>query len=418
MVSVWKNRDFTWLFTGQTISQFGAAISNFAIPWLLLELTGSAVQMGFAFAVGFIPYLLVSLPAGVWADKYDRKKLMMIADIGRLLLLSSIPLFYFIFDIHIIQLYLVQAGISLFSALFDAAYGACLPNVVEKKQLQQANSVLQAGTSLSQIIGPALGGGLVGLFGVPETIIISGVSYLVSAVTLLKIKKHMKTENIAGADKQDMFMQIKEGLQYVWNNKLIRLTGIYATFLNFVIFASIVAIMYKVKEELGLDAAAAGIMTASFSLGSVIGSVINGKVNKYLSGKNLIVTILMLQIIPPLLIGFSDNVATIAVANGIGGVLLTIWNIQIITLRQSLIPDELMGRATTSIRLIAWCSIPLGNSIGGVLAGSYGTTSVFVIDSLVRFTLLAISIPLLFQGKRKRDYDFSLLENNRVQQGG
>ncbi|WP_436663448.1 MFS transporter [Alicyclobacillus acidoterrestris] len=129
--ALWKNRDFVLLITGRTISQFGTAMTTFVIPWLFLQITGSGTQTGIAFAVGFVPYIFISLPAGVWADRLNRKKLMIISDFGRLVLLLSIPLTHLMTGFTpLYLLYAVQAGVSGFSAVFDASYGACLPNIV------------------------------------------------------------------------------------------------------------------------------------------------------------------------------------------------------------------------------------------------------------------------------------------------
>lgn len=176
--SIWKNKDFLWLFTGRTISQLGTSITTFAIPWLLLQLTGSAIQTGIAFAVGFVPYLLLSLPAGVWADQHNRKTMMIIADSGRLILLLSIPLTHLLVgEIPVFLLYAVQAGVSMFSALFDAAYGACLPNIVDRSQLQEGNAALQTGFSMSRIGGPVIAGILISLLGAANTLLFDVASY-------------------------------------------------------------------------------------------------------------------------------------------------------------------------------------------------------------------------------------------------
>lgn len=89
--ALWKNADFNWLMAGRTVSELGTAMTTFVIPWLLLQITGSGTQTGIAFAIGFIPYLCISFPAGVWADRFDRKALMIVADAARLVLLLSIP---------------------------------------------------------------------------------------------------------------------------------------------------------------------------------------------------------------------------------------------------------------------------------------------------------------------------------------
>lgn len=137
-----------------------------AIDW-------TAAQTGLAFAVGFVPYLFLSLPADVWADKYNRKTMMMTADCGHLILLLSIPLTNLLAgEIPIVLLYAVQAGVSSFSALFDAAYGACLPNILDMSMLQEGNAALQTGLSVSRIGGPVIAGVLISVLGTANTLFV------------------------------------------------------------------------------------------------------------------------------------------------------------------------------------------------------------------------------------------------------
>jgi len=188
--SLWKNRDFVLLITGRTISQFGTAMTTFVIPWLFVQITGSGTQTGIAFAVGFVPYILISLPAGVWADRFNRKTLMIMADLGRLGLLLSIPLTHLVTGLTpLYLLYFVQAGVSGLSAVFDASYGACLPNIIAKGQLREANNVMQTSMSLSRVIGPILGGVVITWIGTANAILIDVGSYMISAVSLFTIVK-------------------------------------------------------------------------------------------------------------------------------------------------------------------------------------------------------------------------------------
>lgn len=393
MNSIWKNRDFVWLVSGQTLSQFGAAINNFAIPWLLLQLTGSAMQMGFVFAIGFVPYLLLSLPAGVWADRYNRKNIMMAADLGRLLLLVSLPVANYFGAISIIQLYIIQVGMSSCSALFDSAYGACVPSLVKKEQLKQANSVIQFGMSTSQVLGPALGGMVVGLIGAPYTLIITACTYFISVLSLTQIKSELK---VLSGNKQmsGMFTEIKEGLAYVWNHRLIRITGLFGTATNFVIFATNVALYYRIQHEMMLSSRMAGMIMAFWSGGQVLGSFINGYLGKKYPLPALLKLLLVGQLIPPFIIAFSYNPFIIATAYTWAGICLSCWNIQIISLRQAVIPDYIIGRATTSIRLVSWASIPIGNSAGGMAAQFFGTSMVFAVEGMIRIGMLVAGIPL------------------------
>lgn len=154
--------------------------------------------------------------------------MMMLADFGKLILLVSLPIGYLFGHFSVYHLYVIQAGMSALSALFDAAYGACLPSLVSKDQLREANSVLQTGISLSQILGPALGGTMVAAIGAPYTIFVTAGTYLISIFSLVRIRKSFSVIHCTNqSSKPDMLSQIKEGFLYVWNQKLIRTTGIF-----------------------------------------------------------------------------------------------------------------------------------------------------------------------------------------------
>lgn len=283
--SVWKSKDFLWLFTGRTISQLGTSITTFTISWLLLELTGSAIQTGIAFVVGFVPYLLLSLPAGVWADKYSRKKIMIIADSGRLILLMTIPLIgLFNGEIPVLLLYIVQAGVSLFSALFDAAYGACLPNIVERTQLQEGNAILQTGSSMSQIGGPILAGIIVSMFGTANTLLIDVASYLISIITISFINATFSS-SLNTKVKTNMFIDIHEGIQYVWNIKVIRILALFSMLVNLVGPGMDIALIYRIKSELHITSNWAGIIMAGFGCGMVVGSFAIGGMKSRITPK-------------------------------------------------------------------------------------------------------------------------------------
>lgn len=384
--SVWRNKDFAWLISGQTISEFGASITSFAIPWLMLQLTGSSLQMGLAFAIGFTPYLLLSLPAGVWADKFDRKKMMMVADCGRMILISTIPFAHLVGHVGVLQLYIIQGGLSACSALFDTAYVACLPNVVDKEQLPAANAALQSGMSASQILGPALAGTLIALFGAENTVLINGLSYFVSVVSLLVIrKKFSSTGNAPLAG--NMLSQIGEGVRFVWHHKLIRTISIFTMILNLGSSATGALLLYRLHHDLHVSSSIAGLVMTGFSVGTVLGSILAGMLTRHFRMGTLMATTLLGMSIPEFLIAFSAWPYAITVANFITGLSAVVWNVQSISLRQSVIPDHLLGRCSSAIRMIVWGSMPVGSAAGGAVAQVYGAPVVFVAAGVVQTSL-------------------------------
>ncbi|MDF9530190.1 MULTISPECIES: MFS transporter [Bacillus cereus group] len=390
--SIWKNKDFVWLFIGRTCSQLGTSVTTFAIPWLLLELTGSATQTGIAFAIGFVPYLLLSLPAGVWADQYNRKLLMIISDTGRLLLLLSVALTYFIIgDIPIFLLFSIQAGISLFSAVFDAAYGACLPNILDRSMLQEGNSILQTGFSMSRIGGPVVAGFLISIVGAANTILIDVLSYAISIITIFFIHSSFsvsKTNSI----KKSMFENIREGIQYVWSIKIIRILALFSMFVNLVGPGMDIALIYRVKNELSLASSWAGIIMAGLSCGMVVGSIVVSRFkNRF--GLGTLITISTFGLaIPPFILALTTNPIILLFTQFIVGFMIVSWNIQTTTLRQSIIPDHLLGRSVSIFRLIVWVSVPLGGTAAGIITETWGAPAFFLFAGGVLSLILLISL--------------------------
>src|SRR6476646_647273 len=187
--SLWRNRAFLTLWGGQSLSVFGTQVTQFALPWLVLDINRSAISVGAVSAVSFLPYLIFALPAGVIADRWNRRAIMLVCDVARGLLVFSIPVAYFAVVLTLVQLFVVAALMRLFTIFFDVGYTACLPNLVEKRQLADANGKLELTRSAAELSGQPLAGTLVALFTAPGTMVIDTVSYVVSVISLVTIKR-------------------------------------------------------------------------------------------------------------------------------------------------------------------------------------------------------------------------------------
>lgn len=180
---LWRQPSFVLLFVGQAVSRVGSAVTTFVLPWFFLERTGSAVQAGLLFAVGYVPYILLTLPAGVWADWGGRKRMMVTADAGRILLVGLLPTWHMITgSTPVWTIYGVQIGVSGLSALFDASYNAAIPNIVPHTHWSYANRAIQLVRSLSKIVGPLMGGMLILSLGPANTLWVDTASYAVSSL--------------------------------------------------------------------------------------------------------------------------------------------------------------------------------------------------------------------------------------------
>src|SRR5687767_15228674 len=179
--SLWRHNDFLKFWTGESISQ----ITFLALPLTAVTvLEATALEMGVLGAVEFAPFLLFSLVAGVWADRLPRRPILMIANIGRAILLGSIPLMALNGWLSMNYLYVIGFGVGILTVFFDVAYQSYLPVLVTRERLVVGNSKFEGTSSIAQIAGPALAGDLVQAYTAPIAIAVDAVSFLVSAFFL------------------------------------------------------------------------------------------------------------------------------------------------------------------------------------------------------------------------------------------
>ena len=188
--SLLHHRDFLKLWSGETVSLVGDQFTGLALLLTaVLILRASPGQMGVLQAAATLPFLLLGLVAGVWADRYRRRRLMILSDVSRALILLSVPAADFSGSLDIYLLYLVGFGAGVFTVVFDVTYQAYLPALVEHDQLIDANGKLQASASAASVVGPSLAGSLIQVVAAPFAILIDSLSFFWSAASLSWIRK-------------------------------------------------------------------------------------------------------------------------------------------------------------------------------------------------------------------------------------
>ncbi len=380
--SLLRNRAFLTLWGGQSLSVFGTQVTQFAIPWLVLDINRSAVSLGVLSAISFLPYLIFALPAGVIADRWNRRAIMLVCDAARGLLVLSIPVASFMGYLTLFQLFFVAALMRLFTIFFDVGYTACLPNLVEKPQLADANGKLEMTRSAAELSGQPLAGILVAIFTAAGTMIIDTVSYVVSFISLLTIKRPFSAPAVRH-EEGTFWQRMIEGLRFVWGYKLIRALSIATAVGNLATSAVLAVLVYRARIELHFSATETGIFLASTAVGQFLASLIVGKIARKLPLGRQILLATIIQPLFPLAFALTGN---LALMTGIGifwGAAVTLLNIPSISLRQAVIPDHLLGRASAAIRMIAWCNIPLGGLIGGLIASGYGAHATFLFAAAI-----------------------------------
>src|SRR5688500_7856086 len=210
---LWRHRDFLKLWSAETISQFGSAVDDLAIGFVaIVFLDASAFEVAVLGTLNFLPFILFTLPAGVWVDRLRKKPILIVGDFGRAALLASIPIAYVADVLTLWQLYAVVFLTGVCTVFFDVAYQSYLPALVERDQIIEGNSKLEISRSAAQVGGPGFAGALVEIFTAPYAVLVDAISFLGSGLFLLAIRKPEEppTREAADGSKTSLWTELKE----------------------------------------------------------------------------------------------------------------------------------------------------------------------------------------------------------------
>lgn len=372
--SVWRNRDFRLVWGGQTVSDLGAGMTSLAYPLLMLALTGSPAQAGALAAVCSLPYLLFGLVAGALADRWNRKRVMVICDACHAANVAIVPLTLWLWHVSPIQLYVTGFVGGVLFVLFSAADAGALPNVVEKEQLTSAVAAQQASSSATAMVAPAAGGALFQLFrGLP--FLVDAVSYAASALALSAVR--LEFQHTHERDRNGLRSEIATGLRWLWSHRVIRTVAIAAAGLQLAM-AGAELVVIVAAQQAHSSAAVVGLVLSAIGIGGVAGSVMAARLRARFGFGAILIWVMWLQAVLWALIGLSSHAVWLI------GVLLVVFvataqvfGITVLSYELSVTPDHLLSRVGTAFRLIAWSSVPLGAAVGGALLSWFGpaTTS-------------------------------------------
>lgn len=381
--SLWRHSGFLKLWAGSTVSLFGSQITFLAIPFTaILVLHVTTAQMSFLVLAEFLPSLLIGLFAGVWVDRWPRRLLLIVTDIGRALLLGSVPLMVFLGWLRIEYLYAIAFLAGALTLFFNVAYGAFLPSLVARKQLIDGNSKLEASNLLAHIAGPAFAGWLIQLITAPLAILVDAFSFLVSAFSLCIIR--VQEPRPERREQSHFWRDLSEGLRILVQDPLLRPIAACDATLNF--FGGImdvVRILYIV-QVLHLGAFFFGIMFSIASTSALFGSLFNAWITRKLGlGRTILLSAFTLALgwlLIPLAGGPpAMTIAIIVVGSLLFGLSNTLFNVNTQSLRQQITPNELLGRVGSCMQFIGEGTLPLGALIGGVLGQALGLRATFIL---------------------------------------
>ena len=367
-----RDADFMKVWTAETISQFGAQISIFAVPLIAaLTLDASPLQMGILSAAGPAPRLAIGFFAGAWADRLPRRPIMIFTNLGRMIASAMIPLAALSGDLTFAILLAIAVITGMQSVFFDTAWAALLPNMVGKKHLTDATSKLMGSASLAQVVGPALGGLIVGLFGGPQSMWIPAITFSISAMLLMRIR----TPEIPPDRPQtatSMWKEVREGLVELWREPVVLALMNSSIVLNFGGAMFLAVYVLFMANDLGLSSQGIGLVFASGGAGALVGTIIAPILARKIGvGPSILVGAIgfgLANLPVPLAFYFPDIALPVVVFGETGAWLsLMIFNVNRFALRQALTPNKLRGRiAASSITLVSGAAM-IGSLTGGLI---------------------------------------------------
>ena len=374
---LWRNRDYMLLWSGQVVSALGTSMSGLAFPLLILSLTGdNATLAGVAGALGSLPYLLFSLPAGALVDRWDRKRVMIITDSFRALNFATIPIAMYFDVLTVWQLFINAFIEGSFFVFFNLAEVAALPRVVQKRQLPQASAQNEAGLIAAFAAGPPLGGYLFATIHRSMPFVFDAVSYTFSVISLLFIRTKFQGER--KVEERHILVEIKEGLSWLWKHPLIRYMAFLTGASNFVGAASGLLLIVMARQ-LGASETEVGWMFTIGALGGIAGSVLGGQIQKRFTFGQVIVAVGWVNLLLFPLFMLAPNFFFLGLISAFLFMLGPIYNVVQFSYRLALIPDDLQGRVNSTFRLVAFGFQPLGLALAGVLIDNIGTSGTILV---------------------------------------
>jgi MFS family permease len=391
MTATRSTRDFWLFFVGQTVSNLGTSFTLFALPLLVYQLTGSALNLAITTAADMLPYLLFGLVIGAWVDRVDRRKMMIAVDLLRALAVASIPAAYALDILTVWWIYAVAFISATLGIFFTSGEFAAIPSLVSADDLVTANGRVQASYSAAQVAGPLLAGVLVALLKVPEFMLIDAASFLVSVATLLAIRTSFNRDE-GPAERKHILRDVAEGLRYVLRHPVLRNISAMMALVNFVGTTTAAQLVLFGKQRLHATNTEVALLFAAGSAGVVLMGLLAGVFRKRWSFSQVALGALMTEGLLTIAFAFSQVYWLSLVLWGLCGGLGILFNINTGSLRQAIVPNHLLGRIISIAGVLAWSAIPLGSLLGGYAIERTG--NVVLVYAVIG--VLTFLIPLCF----------------------
>lgn len=377
-----------WIASG--ISNVGDGMNTAAMPLLAYSLTDDSRTIALVSFASFLPWFLLALPVGVYVDRFDRRRLMVAANVVRagLFLIVSVSAATGRLSIEMLLALLLVVGCC--EVVFDSSAQAFLPAIVEPEQLPRANGILFATEVIGNgFIGLPIGAWLwVAAVGVPFGV--NAAALALAAMLVVSIRTPPRISSVDTTPTAGFLPQLKEGLVWLRRHRLLRTLAIMLGLTNMAHTMGTALLVKFAAEELNVTGTGYGVLLAFMSVGAIVGGLGGDRIGGRFGERRALLAAYGTFGLCMLGFGLAPTAAVLALVAIVEGVAGTVWNVITVSMRQRVIPSELFGRVNSAYRWIGTGSITLGAIIGGQIAHLAGLRAPYLVGAAITFVALAI----------------------------
>ena len=381
--------DYRKLWTAAGVSTLGDGVRLAALPLLAASITRDPGAVAVVTLAGSLPWLLFSLVSGAVVDRVDRRRVIWQVDTGRALVMFGLAT-AIVFDATSIALLVVVAFLlGTGETLFDNAAQALMPAVVPRDRLEDANSRLYAVQITSQeFVGPPVGS-LLFAAAMAAPFFLDAGSFVAAAALVLGIRGGRRTPRPETEARTRLRTEIGEGLRWLWRHRLLRTLALMLGVWNLLTTASGAVFVLFATEDLHVSTAGYGLLFSAGAVGSIVGSVFATRIIRSVGPGRALLAAVVISALANFVVALTSNAYLVGVMGAIGSLVAIVWNVITVSLRQAIIPDELLGRVNSVYRFLGWGMMPIGAALGGLVASAFGLRATYWIGGAV---LLAMAL--------------------------
>ncbi|MBM7494739.1 MFS family permease [Micromonospora luteifusca] len=374
---------FARLWAASTLSALGSGLATVAAPLFVASRTSDPLVVAAASAVAWLPWLLFALPGGVLVDRMDRRRLMIVIDLVRVVALAVLATAIMTDRAGVALLYAVLFMVNTGEIVFRAASQAMLPTVVPRHRLERANGWLGGGTTLmhGMLAGPL--GGFLFTLSAGSPFLVNAVTYALSALLVALIGGDFRAAAIDTGVRRSMRGEIAEGLRWLAQQRLLRTMAVLIGLLNVTLTAALAVLVLLAGERLRLGSVGYGLLFTCMACGGVLGALLGDRIIAWIKPTWTIRIGLLIEAGLHLALAASRSTIIVGIALFAFGLHSALWNIVANTLRQRLTPAALQGRVASTTLFVAAGGNCVGALLGGLLAARFGITAPYWVGLVV-----------------------------------